>query len=86
MSVCYLSVVNAMTWLFYLIFVCLCASSNFGVKLVSSKERHVTAAEVLKAGPCPPQKMETTIITLMHLALNSEKMELEVCTFSLKLI
>ncbi|KAK1363096.1 serine/threonine-protein kinase ATM, partial [Heracleum sosnowskyi] len=51
--------------------------SNFGAKLVSSKERLVTAAEVLKAGPYPPHKMETIIITLMHLALYSEKMELE---------
>ncbi|XP_017218492.1 serine/threonine-protein kinase ATM [Daucus carota subsp. sativus] len=51
--------------------------SNFGVKLVSSKERLVTAAEVIKAGPYAPQKMETIIITLMHLALHSEKMELE---------
>lgn len=84
----YLLLVNAMPWLFTRVFlcVCLCASSNFGVKLVSSKDRHVSAAEVLKAGPCPPQKMETTIITLMHLALHSEKMELEVCIFSLKLM
>ncbi|KAK1384234.1 hypothetical protein POM88_021969 [Heracleum sosnowskyi] len=51
--------------------------SNFGGKLVSSKKRLVMAAKVLKAGPYPPQKMETIIITLMHLALNSEKMELE---------
>lgn len=82
----YLLIVDTMTWLFTSGYFCLCVSSNFGAKLVSSKERLVTAAEVLKAGPYPPQKMETIIVTLMHLALHSEKMELEVCTFLLKLI
>ncbi|XP_022845090.1 serine/threonine-protein kinase ATM isoform X2 [Olea europaea var. sylvestris] len=52
--------------------------SNFGTKLVvSSREKVVTAAEVLAAGPQPRPMMETTIITLTHLALLSEKIELE---------
>ncbi|KAM6570000.1 hypothetical protein CsatB_017985 [Cannabis sativa] len=50
--------------------------SNFGISLVvSSKEKLVTAAEVLAVGPQPPLTMETVIITLMNLALNSEKIE-----------
>lgn len=54
-------------------------SSNFGVKLVmASNGRVVTADKVLPAGPQPAPMMETTIITLMHLGLHSEKMELEV--------
>ncbi|XP_047965261.1 serine/threonine-protein kinase ATM [Salvia hispanica] len=52
--------------------------SNFGVKLVmASNGRVVTADKVLPAGPQPAPMMETTIITLMHLGLHSEKMELE---------
>lgn len=52
--------------------------SNFGVMLVvSSKEKLVTASEVLASGPQPQPTMETVIITLMHLALQSEKIELE---------
>ncbi|KAK2967174.1 hypothetical protein RJ640_005218, partial [Escallonia rubra] len=52
--------------------------SNFGIKLVvSSKEKIVTANEVLTAGPHPRPLMETIIITIMHLALYSEKIELE---------
>ncbi|XP_019197259.1 PREDICTED: serine/threonine-protein kinase ATM isoform X3 [Ipomoea nil] len=52
--------------------------SNFGVKLViCSRERLVTANDVLAAGPQPHQILETTIITLMHLVLQSEKIELE---------
>ncbi|KAK3035324.1 hypothetical protein RJ639_034032, partial [Escallonia herrerae] len=52
--------------------------SNFGIKLVvSSKEKVVTANEVLTAGPHPRPLMETIIITIMHLALHSEKIELE---------
>ncbi|KAG5536899.1 hypothetical protein RHGRI_024359 [Rhododendron griersonianum] len=52
--------------------------SNFGAKLVvSSKEKVVTAKEVLAAGPQPHPTMETIIITLMHLAMFSEKIELE---------
>ncbi|KAF4352465.1 hypothetical protein F8388_012166 [Cannabis sativa] len=39
------------------------------------KEKLVTAAEVLAVGPQPPLTMETVIITLMNLALNSEKIE-----------
>lgn len=46
--------------------------------VVSSKEKLVTAKEVLDAGPNPQPIMETIIITLMHMALHSEKIELEV--------
>ncbi|XVE54961.1 hypothetical protein DITRI_Ditri03aG0123000 [Diplodiscus trichospermus] len=53
-------------------------SSNFGVALVFySKEKLVTAREVLATGPQPRPKVETVIITLMQLALHSEKIELE---------
>ncbi|KAH7550461.1 hypothetical protein JRO89_XS13G0195400 [Xanthoceras sorbifolium] len=52
--------------------------SNFGVVLVVSlKEKLVTAREALAAGPQPRPKMETIVITLMHLALHSEKIELQ---------
>lgn len=52
--------------------------SNFGVRLVvSSKEKLVTAKEVLAAGPQPRHGMETVIVTLMHLALHGERIELE---------
>ncbi|KAI3454494.1 hypothetical protein Pfo_011157 [Paulownia fortunei] len=52
--------------------------SNFGVKLVvSSREKVVGAEEVLAAGPQSSPIMETTIITLMHLVLHSEKIELQ---------
>ncbi|GAV63786.1 PI3_PI4_kinase domain-containing protein/FAT domain-containing protein/FATC domain-containing protein, partial [Cephalotus follicularis] len=52
--------------------------SNFGVILVvSSKGKLVSAREVLVAGPQPRPTVETVIITLMHLALHSEKIELE---------
>ncbi|XP_065875882.1 serine/threonine-protein kinase ATM isoform X2 [Euphorbia lathyris] len=51
---------------------------NFGLKLVfHSKGKVVTAKEVLTAGPQPLPRTETTIITLMHVALHSEKVELE---------
>lgn len=49
--------------------------------VVSSKGKIVTAKEVLAAGPHPRPLMETIIITLMHLALHSEKLELEVFIF-----
>ncbi|GMY24943.1 serine/threonine-protein kinase ATM isoform X1 [Fagus crenata] len=52
--------------------------SNFGVTLVvSSVEKLVSAREVLAAGPQPQPTMETVIITLMHIAFYSEKVELE---------
>ncbi|KAB2013879.1 hypothetical protein ES319_D09G187000v1 [Gossypium barbadense] len=52
--------------------------SNFGIELIFySKEKLVTAREVLAAGPQPRQKVETVIITLMQLALHSENIELE---------
>ncbi|KAK9278063.1 hypothetical protein L1049_027621 [Liquidambar formosana] len=52
--------------------------SNFGVKLVvSSKQKLVTAKEVIAAGPQPRPTMEIIIVTLMHIALYSEKIELE---------
>uniref|UniRef100_A0A0D3BGD4 Serine/threonine-protein kinase ATM n=1 Tax=Brassica oleracea var. oleracea TaxID=109376 RepID=A0A0D3BGD4_BRAOL len=52
--------------------------SSFGIILVtSSKENLVTARDVLAAGPQPRPKMETVIITLMHLAYHSENIELQ---------
>ncbi|XP_073145738.1 serine/threonine-protein kinase ATM isoform X3 [Henckelia pumila] len=52
--------------------------SNFGMKLVtSSGEKIVRAQEVLSAGPQPRPIMETIVLTLMHLVLHSEKIELE---------
>ena len=54
-------------------------SSSLGVALVIPlKGKIVTAEEVLAAGPQPRPRMETAIITLMHLAFHSEKIELEV--------
>ncbi|KAI4336143.1 hypothetical protein L6164_014710 [Bauhinia variegata] len=51
---------------------------NFGVPLVVySKQKVITAKEVLAAGPQPQPAMETVLITLMHLALYSEKIELD---------
>lgn len=55
------------------------ASSNFGVALVVSlKEKLVIATEVIAAGPKSRPTMETVIITLMNLALHSEKVERQV--------
>ncbi|XP_011028561.1 PREDICTED: serine/threonine-protein kinase ATM [Populus euphratica] len=52
--------------------------SNFGVAMVIPlKGKVVTAKEVLACGPQPTPKMETVIVTLMHLALHSEKIEVE---------
>ena len=61
-------------------FVFYCSSSlNFGVKLVmSSKGKLVTEKEVQDNCSQPRSIMDTVIITLMHLAMYSEKMELEV--------
>lgn len=56
------------------------------MKLVmASKERVVKAERVLRAGPQPAPVMETTLITLMHLVLHSEKVELEVRISSFQL-
>ena len=46
--------------------------------MVSSKEKLVIARDVLAAGPQPQPTLETVIITLMHIAFYSEKVELEV--------
>lgn len=46
--------------------------------VIPLKGKVVTAKEVLACGPQPTPKMETVIVTLMHLALHSEKIELEV--------
>ncbi|XP_073048601.1 serine/threonine-protein kinase ATM isoform X24 [Primulina eburnea] len=52
--------------------------SNFGRKLVtSSGEKTVRAQEVLSVGPQPRPIMETIVVTLMHLVLHSERIELE---------
>ncbi|KAL2340902.1 hypothetical protein Fmac_008842 [Flemingia macrophylla] len=51
---------------------------NFGVQMVVySKGKVIDAKEVLAAGPQPQPIMETVVVTLMHLALQSEKIELE---------
>ncbi|KAL5723782.1 non-specific serine/threonine protein kinase [Ranunculus cassubicifolius] len=52
--------------------------SNMGVKLVmASKEKLVTAAEVLRSGSHARPILETVIVTLEHLAFCSEKIEVE---------
>ncbi|XP_048138241.1 serine/threonine-protein kinase ATM isoform X2 [Rhodamnia argentea] len=52
--------------------------SNFGVPLVYlMKGKIVPARDVLAAGPQPRPVMETIILTLCHLALHSEKIELQ---------
>ncbi|KAK1427643.1 hypothetical protein QVD17_16334 [Tagetes erecta] len=52
--------------------------SNFGIKLVVLfKDKLVKANEVLSAGHQPQPMMETIIVTLVHVALHSEKVELE---------
>ncbi|EPS67915.1 hypothetical protein M569_06858, partial [Genlisea aurea] len=51
---------------------------NLGVKLVfASKENIVKAEEILAVGPQSSPVLETAIITLMHLVLHSEKIELQ---------
>lgn len=56
--------------------------SNFSVKLVVLfKDKLVKANEVLAAGHQPQPVMETIIVTLGHVALHSEKIELEVIFF-----
>lgn len=53
--------------------------SNFSVKLVVLfRDKLVKAREVLAAGHQPRPVMETIIVTLAHLSLHSEKIELEV--------
>ncbi|CAI9281806.1 unnamed protein product [Lactuca saligna] len=53
--------------------------SNFSVKIlvVLFKDKFVKANEVLAAGHQPRPIMETITVTLVHLALHSEKIELE---------
>lgn len=48
---------------------------------MSTKNKVVKADAVLAAGPQPSPMMETTLITLMHLVLHSEKIELEVLVY-----
>lgn len=55
------------------------SSLNFGVPLVVySKGKVINAKEVVATLPQPQPKLETVLITLMHLALHSDKVELEV--------
>lgn len=55
------------------------SSSNFDVPLVfHMKGKIVPAKDVLAAGPQARSVMETIIVTLCHLALHSEKVELQV--------
>ena len=59
-----------------------CFSLNFGVKLVVLfKDKLVKAKEVLAAGHQPRPIMETIIVTLAHLAMHSDRIELEVSLF-----
>ncbi|XP_048500072.1 serine/threonine-protein kinase ATM isoform X3 [Beta vulgaris subsp. vulgaris] len=52
--------------------------SNFGPKLIMcSKEKVVTIKEVQLAAYCSHPIMETIVITLMHIAFHSEKLESE---------
>ncbi|XP_054820787.1 serine/threonine-protein kinase ATM-like [Prosopis cineraria] len=52
--------------------------SNFDVPLVIySRGKVVTAKEVVAAGPQSQTAVETVVLTLMHLALQSDKIELE---------
>lgn len=62
-----------------LIYSCYLPSCNFGVKLVSAtKEKVVTAREVLETGIQAEPFMETALVTLGELALSSENVEEEV--------
>lgn len=55
-------------------------SSSIGVKMVQfSNENPVRAREVLAIGPQPVPIIETALITLAHLSLQSEDIEVEVC-------
>ncbi|XP_072965614.1 serine/threonine-protein kinase ATM isoform X2 [Typha angustifolia] len=52
--------------------------SNFGVEMVRfSREKSIKAGEVLSAGHQSELLMETALITLAHLALHSEDIEVE---------
>ncbi|CAI9295184.1 unnamed protein product [Lactuca saligna] len=53
------------------------------VKLQPTKDKVVKANEVLAAGHQPCPIMETIIVTLLYLALHSEKIELEGCFYDL---
>ncbi|MQL83583.1 hypothetical protein Taro_016075 [Colocasia esculenta] len=66
-------------WGFYGGFYGFPASSNFGLRLVmATKDKLVKADEVLTAESQSHLSMETSVITLAHLALYSDKVELEV--------
>lgn len=54
-------------------------SSNFGAQLVTCSRQNLrTAQDVLAAGLPPITTMETIVVTLIHIALYSDKIELEV--------
>ena len=55
-------------------------SSSIGAKMVKfSNISPVTAREVLAVGPQSVLVIETALITLAHLAVHSEDVEVEVC-------
>ena len=57
------------------------ASSNFGFDMVrTSNEKLIKAKDVLSCGSPSILVMETALITLAHLALYSEEIEIEVYT------
>lgn len=56
-------------------------SSSIGAKMVKfSDNSPVTAREVLAVGPQSVPAIETALITLAHLAVHSEDVEVEVCS------
>lgn len=65
----------------YLLFLFVWFSSNFGVEMVRfSNEKIIKAKEVIVVGSQPQTYIETALITLGHLALFSEDVEVEVFT------
>ncbi|URE12214.1 FATC domain [Musa troglodytarum] len=51
---------------------------NFGFKMVrASKDLRIKAGDIVAAGPQPALAVETALITLAHLALASEEIEIE---------
>jgi ataxia telangiectasia mutated family protein len=61
-------------------------SSSIGVKMVQfSNENPVRAREVLAIGPQPVPIIETALITLAHLSLQSEDIEVE-CVFMISAV
>lgn len=77
---CNVTVYITLTYLaWYNQFLFLIISSSFGVDMVRfSKEKLVKSREILAAGPQSATVLETALVTLAHLALYSEAVEVEV--------